>query len=49
MGMIAWIAAIVSFAGAVILSILSVLGLVHARRTKPDVELGSRVPAPVEV
>jgi hypothetical protein len=49
MGTIAGIAAIVSFVGAGILLILSLLGLVHARKTGPDVELGSRVPAPVEV
>jgi len=48
MGTIAGIAAIFAFAGAAILLILSILGLVHARKTAADVELGSRVPAPVE-
>ncbi len=48
MGAIAGIAAIFAFAGAAILLILSILGLVHARKTAADVELGSRVPAPVE-
>ena len=45
MGKIAGIAGIVSFAAAAILLVLSVLGLVHARRTAPDVQLGRAAPA----
>ena len=50
MGTIAGIAAIGAFVGAGLLLLLSLLGLAPtARRTPADVELGSRVPAPVEV
>jgi hypothetical protein len=49
MGMIAGIAAIAAFFGAALMLVLSLLGLRHARRTPVDAELGSRVPAPVEV
>jgi hypothetical protein len=49
MGTIAGFAAIAAFAGAGLLFVLSILGLIHARKTAADVELGSRVPAPVEV
>ena len=49
MGAIAGIAAIVCFSVAVLMFVLSMFGLLHARRTAVDVELGSRVPAPVEV
>ena len=49
MGTIAGIAAVVAFTGAAILFVLSILGLVHSRRTTPDVELGSRASDPVEV
>ena len=49
MGAIAGIAAIVCFSVAVLMFVLSIFGLMHARRTAVDVELGSRVPAPVEV
>lgn len=49
MGMIAGIAAIAAFLGAGLMLALSLLGLRHARRTPADIELGSRVPAPVEV
>src|SRR5258708_2966687 len=45
MGQIAFWAAIVSFIGAGILLILSALGLVHARRVSPTVEILSQ-PAP---
>jgi hypothetical protein len=48
MGAIAGIAAIVCFGVAVLMFVLSIFGLLHARRTAVDVELGSRVPAPVE-
>jgi hypothetical protein len=40
MGQIALYAAIVSFVGAGLLLLMSVLGLVHARRTDPAEELG---------
>jgi len=49
MGAIAGIASIVSFGGAALLLVLSLLGIWHARKTAADVVLGSRVPAPVEV
>ena len=49
MGAIAGIASIVSFGGAALLLVLSLLGIWHARKTAVDVVLGSRVPAPVEV
>jgi hypothetical protein len=49
MGTIAGIAAICAFVGAGLLLLLSLFGLRHARKTAVDVELGSRVPAPVEV
>ena len=48
MGKIAGIAAIVSFAAAGVLLVLSILGLVHARRTAPDEELG-RAPAAEQI
>jgi hypothetical protein len=38
-GQIAGIAAIVSFAGAALMLILSILGMVHLRRTSPEVEV----------
>jgi hypothetical protein len=38
-GQIAGIAAIVSFAGAALMLILSILGLVHLRRTSPEAEV----------
>ena len=47
MGTIAGIAAIASFIGAGIMALLSILGLVHARRVSPSAELGGeRVSAP---
>lgn len=50
MGQIALYAAIVSFVGAGVFLVLSVLGFVHAGRTTSDekLKLGSRTPAPVE-
>jgi hypothetical protein len=52
MGQIALIAAIVSFAGAGIFLLLSVLGFAHMRRVSPTTEalpkLGARIAAPVE-
>jgi hypothetical protein len=48
MGTIAGIASIVSFLVAGVLVVLSFLGLRHARRTAADVELGAKVPAPIE-
>ena len=50
-GQIALYAAIAAFAGAGLFLLLSVLGLVHLRRTSPDRDvlmLGARTPAPVE-
>jgi hypothetical protein len=49
MGQIAMYAAIASFIGAGLLLLMSVLGLVHARRTDPAEELGAhgRRPEPV--
>lgn len=49
MGMIAGIAAIAAFVGAALMLVLALLGLRHARRTPADAELGSRIPAPIEV
>lgn len=49
MGTIAGIAAIVSFAGAVLFLVLALFGLMHARRTPETVQLGAHTPAPVEV
>jgi hypothetical protein len=48
MGSIAGIAAIVSFVSAGVLLVLSIFGLVHARRTPAEVQLGAHSPAPVE-
>ena len=45
MGQIALYAAIASFIGAGLLLLMSVLGLVHARRTDPVEELGGHQPA----
>jgi hypothetical protein len=39
MGQLALVAAVVSFAGAAILLILSILGLMHARRVTPEEEI----------
>jgi hypothetical protein len=40
-GQIAGIASVVSFVGAGIMALLAILGLLHARRTSPVVELGT--------
>ena len=52
MGQIALIAGIVSFAGAGVFLLLSVLGFAHMRRVDPitdaSAKLGARTPAPVE-
>jgi hypothetical protein len=52
MGQIAAIAAIVSFATAGVMLLLSALGFAHLRRVSPEAEvlpkLGARTPAPVE-
>jgi hypothetical protein len=52
MGTIAGIAAIVAFAGAAMMLLLSGLGLLHLRRTSSDVDLmpglGAHAPAPAE-
>jgi hypothetical protein len=51
MGQLMLIAAIVAFAGAAILLILSILGMAHLRRTSPDAEvfptITERTPVPV--
>jgi len=49
MGTIAAIAAVVAFVTAGVLVLLSLLGFAHARRTAPEIQLGSHTPAPVEV
>jgi hypothetical protein len=53
MGTLAGIGAIVAFAGAALMLLLSGLGLVHRRRTSADTVilpgLGARTPAPTEV
>ncbi len=49
MGTIAGIAAVVAFVTAAVLVLLSLLGFAHARRTAPEIQLGSHTPAPVEV
>jgi len=49
MGTIAGIAAVVAFVSAGVLIVLSLLGFAHARRTDPEIQLGSHTPAPVEV
>jgi hypothetical protein len=53
MGTIAGIAAIVSYAGALVMLLMAALGFMHLRRTSPDAEvfpqLGARSPAPTEV
>jgi hypothetical protein len=53
MGTIAGIAAVVAFAGAALMLLLSALGLAHRSRTSDDAEilrgLGARTPAPTEV
>jgi hypothetical protein len=46
MGMLAGIAAIVAFAGAVVLLILSILGFAHLRRVTPEAEIFTKVLTP---
>jgi hypothetical protein len=48
MGQIAWIAAIVSFAGAALLLVLSFLGLAHLRRVPEQKEVFAKVAHPAK-
>ena len=49
MASIAAFAAIASFIGAGLLLVLSLFGLMHARKTPESIQLGAHVPAPIEV
>ena len=49
MGQLALIGAVGSFGAAALMLILSLFGLRHARRVAPEVELGAKTPARVEV